>query len=694
MLFNNIITDHLAMLDTLCDAHLKLSPGLILKLAKCGIKTMRDLLFHRPLRYLDKTHITPIASVVEGRYSVIQGQIIKVEVNPRRRKLTCHIEDDTGTLCFSFFHFYPSQVAVLKAANRVRLLGEVTAYASQLQMVHPEYQCLDDADNIPLAPCLTPVYPVTDGLSQKRLSQLIQMAITHCRHDLMAMEWMNETTLEAQGFIDFFSAVETLHAPPKMNDLLPKALARLAFDELLAQQISLALATDYRRSLKAYAFSEDLALTEAFIHNLPFPLTGAQQRVYKDIARDLALNVPMLRLVQGDVGCGKTVIAALAALQVIAQGAQVALMTPTDILSEQHMHTFKGWFKPLNIGVYRLSGQMSAKYRKEVLEALRDGSAQLIIGTHALFQDIVTFHRLGLVIVDEQHRFGVTQRLQLQQKGDDKAGVHQLFMTATPIPRTLAMMQSQYMDMSIIDEKPCARKPIQTVVMKEDKEAQIIERLAYAVKSKKQVYWVCPLIDVSEAMICAAATERFTALQRALPTARIGLMHGRLKALEKEKVMAAFKAGDMDILVATLVIEVGVDVPNANIIVIESAERLGLAQLHQLRGRVGRGQEEAYCLLLYKNPLTAVAKQRLAMMRETDDGFLIAEKDLILRGIGDVLGIQQTGYCEFKCADLHRDKAMLPEVLHYAQKLTQEDVKTALAVVKRWRNEPETVLQG
>lgn len=683
------------MLRDPCEQHLKLSKGLPQKLAKCGIKTLGDLLFHVPSRYLDRTQITPIAALSEGMYAVVQGYILKVEVNVRgRRKLTCYLQDDSGVLCFSFFNVYHHQIEALKQATSVRLCGDVSLYAGHFHMVHPEYQCLDAfAKEEALSHRLTPVYPSTEGLTQNRLRQLIQTALTLCRDALKAMEWMQADALKRQGFLDFLSAVETLHYPLKTEDVLSTAISRLAFDELLAEQISMRFAASHRLQCKAPVFPKDKALTQQFIKALPFALTNAQQRVFDEIMADLSTNTPMLRVVQGDVGCGKTAIAALAALQIISRGYQVALMTPTDILSEQHTFTFERWFTPLGFSVHRLSAQMGAKNKKQVLDALKQGKAQLIIGTHALFQDAVAFHHLGLVIVDEQHRFGVAQRLQLQQKAEGET-VHQLFMTATPIPRTLAMMQSAHLDISIVDERPALRKPVQTVVIPEEKYAQVIERLATAMNVQKQIYWVCPFIDASEVLACAAATERFAALRQALPHARIGLMHGRLKAAEKEAVMRDFKQGLLDILVATLVIEVGVDVPNASIIVIESAQRLGLAQLHQLRGRVGRGAEASYCLLLYQSPLTPVAKERLLTMRETDDGFLIAEKDLVLRGTGDVLGIQQTGCQLFKCADLHRDKALLPHVLFYAKQLMTENLETAQSIATRWRGVSAELLQG
>jgi len=480
-----------------------------------------------------------------------------------------------------------------------------------------------------------------------------------------------------------------------LEDGAHPALKRLAFDELLAQRLSMQFARQQRKTLTAPAFPMEHELINQFFSNLPFTLTSAQRRVFEEIQTDLEKSKPMLRLIQGDVGSGKTVIAALAALQAIAHGHQVALMAPTDILSEQHAQTLQPWFTVLGIGVHRLSGKMKAKARRETLTALANHDCQLIIGTHALFQEDVTFSRLGLVIIDEQHRFGVEQRLLLQQKGQQEQLIpHQLLMTATPIPRTLAMTQFAHLDLSTIDELPPGRTPITTAVLSQEKRQLIISRLQLAITSGRQAYWVCTLIDDSEKLQCMAATVSAQTLQEQLPNIRVGLVHGRMKTTEKEETMAAFKRGDIDLLVATTVIEVGVDVANASLMIIENAERLGLSQLHQLRGRVGRGSAQSHCVLLYQSPLSMQSNERLRVMRATCDGFVIAEKDLQLRGAGEVLGTRQTGYRQFKIADLQRDHALLTILSDMASTLRRDKPEVANAIAKRWLGEFEQFLSG
>ena len=513
---------------------------------------------------------------------------------------------------------------------------------------------------------------------------------------------MTSSQLQAHYFEPLSTALKQLHHPPPDSPIQAleegshPALKRLIFDELLAQRLSMQFARQKRATLIAPRLALAHQQIEAFISSLAFTLTSAQKRVFKDIEADLNQNKPMLRLVQGDVGSGKTVIAALAAVQAISNGYQVALMSPTDILSEQHTETLSRWLPPLGISIYRLSGKMKAKERKQTLHALANNDCQLLIGTHALFQEGVTFYKLGLVIIDEQHRFGVEQRLLLQQKGqhDQITTPHQLLMTATPIPRTLAMTQFAHLDLSVIDELPPGRTPIVTAVLHQDKRQPIINRLQTAIENGRQAYWVCTLIDDSDKLQCIAATATTTNLQDQLPHIRVGLIHGRMKNEQKESTMAAFKQGEIHLLVATTVIEVGVDVPNASLMIIENAERLGLSQLHQLRGRVGRGSTQSHCILLYQPPLSAIGAERLKVMRATGDGFVIAEKDLELRGSGEFLGTRQTGYRQYKIANLQRDAHLLPSVAKIASELLDSEPKTAQLIAKRWLGNVEQFLQG
>ncbi|HBI21728.1 MAG TPA: ATP-dependent DNA helicase RecG, partial [Legionella sp.] len=636
-------------------------------------------------------------------WCVVGGRICVSEVKQggKRPMLYCQVEDKTGLFTLRFFNFHPKQVKLFHQNQRIRVFGEVREFAKKYEMIHPEYQLLDRNGECPVEETLTPIYATTHGLSQTRLRQLIKRAITHCQAALGSLEWMTPHQLQQHGFQSMPLAVAQLHLPPpdtpveSLEEGSHPALKRLAFDELLAQRLSMEFARLQRNTLAAPLLPKSHGLLGPFLAMLPFALTPAQQRVHDEITADLMLEKPMLRLVQGDVGSGKTVIAALAAAQAIANGYQVALMAPTDILSEQHTQTLFRWFTPLGISVKRLSGKMNARARRETLIALATHECQLIIGTHALFQESVVFARLGLVIIDEQHRFGVEQRLSLQQKGQKNSCIpHQLLMTATPIPRTLAMTQFGHMDVSSIDELPPGRTPITTAVVNQDKRESIISRLQAAIATGRQAYWVCTLIDESEALQCAAATESAERLQTLLPNIRVGLVHGRMTPLEKEAIMAAFKAGEIHVLVATTVIEVGVDVANASLMIIENAERLGLSQLHQLRGRVGRGSAQSHCLLLYQSPLSRQGNERLRIMRSTSDGFLIAEKDLQLRGAGEFLGTRQTGYREYKVAHLPRDEGLLQGVVTAAIQLSRNEPAIAHAIAKRWLGEFEPFLQG
>lgn len=690
------------MLTQSCETLAGVGPALAEKLSKCSIKTIADLLFHLPLRYQDRTRITPICDLRVNDYSVIAGRVCKTEVKyGKRMMLYCYVEDKTGVLRLRFFHFNKQQIKALNDSHWLRAFGEVREFGNQLEMIHPEYRLLDNEFAVVVEETLTPVYPTTEGLTQSRLRQLLKSAFQLAKEDLAQLEWMSSAELEHLHFPDIKQAIELLHNPPPDVSLQMleagqhPAILRMAYDELLAQRLSMQFARQRRAHLHAVAVAVNETQHQRFLQQLPFALTNAQQKVCNEIAQDLQQTKPMLRLVQGDVGCGKTTVAAIAALQVIANGYQVALMVPTDLLSEQHMANFQRWFEPLGIHCRRLSGKMKIKEKRETLAKLANNECQLLIGTHALFQEKVEFNCLALVIIDEQHRFGVEQRLQLQQKGQvDNQIPHQLLMTATPIPRTLAMTQFAHLDISVIDELPPGRIPINTAVVSQEKRDSIIERLSAAIAEGKQVYWVCTLIEESEKLQCMAATATAENLQQQLPNVRVGLIHGRMKSNEKDATMLAFKQGELDLLVATTVIEVGVDVPNASLMIMENAERLGLSQLHQLRGRVGRGNLQSHCILLYQSPLSNHAAERLKVMRASTDGFVIAEKDLQLRGAGEILGTRQTGYRQFKIADLQRDQHLLTPVAKQASQLMKNAPELALHIAQRWLGEFEQFLQG
>ncbi len=693
---NNTVLSHS------CESLAGVGPTLAAKLAKCAILTVQDLLFHLPYRYQDRTRVTPIQDLRSNNWCVISGTVCKTEVKyGKRMMLNCYVEDKTGIIKLRFFHFNKQQVNALNNSARIHVFGEVREFSGRLEMIHPEYQLLDDESECRVDEHLTPIYPLTQGLTQTRLRQLVKIALASCEHDLHQLEWMTEKQLEFNHFPNIGDAIKFLHNPPPDTSLTAlengenPALKRLVFDELLAQRLSMQFARQSRNKRHSPHIPLENTIKEQFLNSLPFALTNAQQRVTEEISQDLSQQKPMLRLIQGDVGAGKTVIAALAALQAIAAGYQVALMAPTDLLSEQHYNNLFNWLSPLNITVLRLSGKMKVAERRKALTALADKSCQLIIGTHALFQDEVVFSQLGLVIIDEQHRFGVEQRLLLQQKGQqDQLIPHQLLMTATPIPRTLSMTHFAHLDISIIDELPPGRTPVTTAVLNQDKRDAIIERLQAAIASGRQAYWVCTLIEESEKLQCMAATNTAQRLQEQLKSVRVGLVHGQMKATEKEATMAAFKSGEIDLLVATTVIEVGVDVPNASLMIIENAERLGLSQLHQLRGRVGRGTAQSHCILLYQHPLSLQGSERLKVMRSTNDGFIISEKDLELRGAGEVLGTRQTGYRQFKLANLQRDKALLPLLTPVAKKLVLNNPEIARIITRRWLGNFEQFLQG
>lgn len=670
-----------------------IGPKLSERLEKIGIKTWQEVLFHLPLRYEDRTKITPLNQIKAGYYAQVEGEITHSELlRKKRASLLCQIDGAGRSLFLRFFHFHASQREQLKPGAKVRCYGEVRFGAYGLEMVHPEYQMLRSEQEVPLATTLTPVYPTTEGISQATWLRLTEQILEQTT-EILIEELLPKENL---GRISSWSLLESLryiHRPPvsaNQAELLEgrhPAQQRLAFEELLAHHISLQrLRQQYQyHQAPAMPIDNSADFLQAFLKQLPFQLTHAQQRVLNDIQKDLAQNKPMLRLVQGDVGSGKTVVAAIAALQAIYHDYQVAVMAPTEILAEQHYKKFKEWFSPNNTEVAFLTSSLKKKEKDQALECIASGSAKIAVGTHALFQEMVQFNHLGLVIIDEQHRFGVHQRMSLRDKG--VKGIlhpHQLIMTATPIPRTLAMCAYADLDQSIIDELPPGRQPVKTVVISNQRRQEVIERIKVFCAKGQQVYWVCTLIEESEVLQCQAAEKTYQELQQMLAGWKIGLVHGRLKSHEKDTIMQAFKQREISVLVATTVIEVGVDVPNATLMVIENPERLGLAQLHQLRGRVGRGSQESHCVLLYQNPLSHHARERLEVMRQTNDGFKIAEKDLTLRGPGEVLGTRQTGDMSFKIADLLRDENLIPDVQAFAKIIIASHPQIIDPLIHRW----------
>lgn len=665
-------------------------PQLAQKLQKLGLTTIQDLLFHLPSRYVDRTRITPIGALQPYSDVVVEAQVALCDISlGRRRSLICKVQDNTGTLSLRFFHFSAAQKANLTPGTRLRCFGEVRPGGTGLEMYHPEYQFLDREESKPLETRLTPVYPAADGITQQRLRTLTQQALELADNSNLAelLTGLKITLAIKSGVVE---ALRFLHQPPAEApiDTLSTGMhplqQRLAFEELLAHHLSLLKLRHSLKSQEAPYLSLDENDLHSFLGTLAFTPTQAQSRVFKTLRNDLAQSQPMLRLVQGDVGSGKTLVAALAALAASKSGYQTAVMAPTEILAEQHRHNFEGWFQEDETKIAWLTGRVKGKARAHQLSLIASGEASIVIGTHALFQDEVQFHNLGLAIIDEQHRFGVHQRLSLRNKNSSGLTPHQLIMTATPIPRTLAMSAYGDLDTSVIDELPPGRSPVNTVAISQTRRSQIVERVDRACQQGRQAYWVCTLIEASETLEAQAAEATAAELRLLLPNVRIGLAHGRLKPAEKEGVMSNFKAGDIDLLVATTVIEVGVDVPNASLMVIENPERLGLSQLHQLRGRVGRGRTESYCVLLYGDPLSRLAKERIRILRETNDGFEVAEQDLKLRGPGEVLGTRQTGELQFQIADLLRDEALLPEVKACATNLIKSDPKTAEALIERW----------
>jgi len=664
-------------------------PKLALKLERLGLLTVQDALFHLPLRYQDRTRVMPLGGLVPGQSVVVKGNIEATDVAFRgRRNLICRISDGTGFLTLRFFHFSNAQKVNLERGRCIRCYGEVRAGRDGPEMIHPEYQLVDeDKNSVELH--LTPVYPTTEGLHQLSIRKLVFQAV-----DLFLPrieEHLPESMLTNLDFPELQKALACVHRPDPEEDVelleagRHPAQQRLAFEELLAHNLSLQKLRQRLQSRSAAAMTSEPKLRTALLQLLPFKLTAAQQRVMKEISLDLEQAHPMQRLVQGDVGSGKTIVAALAALQAVEAGYQVAIMAPTELLAEQHLNNFGLWLAPLHTAVLGLSGKLKNSARNKVLNAMKNGGAKVIVGTHALFQEGVEFDRLGLIIVDEQHRFGVHQRLALRQKGADNYNVpHQLIMTATPIPRTLAQSIYADLDVSTIDELPPGRLPVETVVVPDTRRAEVVQRVQAACGDGRQAYWVCPLIEESDTLQLQTATQTEVMLQEALPGLRVALVHGRLKPAEKEQTMALFKKGDIDLLVATTVIEVGVDVPNASLMIIENSERLGLSQLHQLRGRVGRGSEKSNCVLMYHAPLSSFAKNRLNAMRDTNDGFEIARRDLELRGPGEMLGTRQTGSQQFHIADILRDRDMLPAVRAAAKTLLAEYPANVTSIIDRW----------
>jgi len=664
--------------------------ALALKLERLGVRSVQDLVLHLPLRYQDRTRVVPIGSIRPGDECVIEGEVKVADVvNGRRRSLVCRIQDGSGTISLRFFHFSAAQKNGLTPGTHIRCFGEARPGYGGLEMVHPEYRKVDSDELKPVEEFLTPVYPLTEGLQQPRIRGLVQVALKWLEKNPMP-ELLPEELSRQWQLPPLIDSIRYLHQPPVDVDqhLLLEGRhpmqRRLAFEELLGHNLSLLKLRDLAREKGAPELKGDGSLSTQFLEQLPFPLTGAQQRVCREVAQDMSQGSPMLRLVQGDVGSGKTVVAAMAALQAVESGFQAAVMAPTEILAEQHHINFTQWLEPLGIKVAWLAGKVKGKAREKQLELIRSGEARIVVGTHALFQEEVVFAHLGLAVIDEQHRFGVHQRLSLREKGrNGNESPHQLIMTATPIPRTLTMSAYADLDCSIIDELPPGRTPVNTVVIADSRRQQVIERVRSACAEGRQVYWVCTLIEESEALQCQAAEVTAEQLKETLPELKIGLVHGRMKPKEKADVMALFKQGETQLLVATTVIEVGVDVPNASVMIIENPERLGLAQLHQLRGRVGRGSVASHCLLMYQTPLSNQGRERLAVMRETTDGFRIAEKDLQLRGPGEVLGTRQTGMMEFRIADLQRDSDLLTRVKQVAGQL-QHNPLISQQIIHRW----------
>lgn len=654
-------------------------------LEKLHIFSTDDLLFHLPRDYEDRSTIIPMNQLVVGRSYLLEGEVRSVDFPPGKKKsLAALLQDDFGKVTLRFYHIYKGLTDRIKMGQQLRIFGEVRVGARGLEMYHPEIQVIQQHTPLPKTQ-LTAIYPSTEGLTQPKLREYVRQALQHhsdALAELLPKKYSNGYELK--------QALEYIHEPPvdanmqQLNQGSHPAQQRLIFEELVAHQISLLTRRAYIRQIAAPRFDSSKILAKALLDGLPFQMTNAQKRVSKEILQDLKQDQPMLRLVQGDVGAGKTLVAAVAACHALEADWQVALMAPTEILAEQHYLNFKRWFEPLGIQVAWLSGKQKGKARTQAEQQIKQGHAQLIVGTHALFQDAVEFSKLGLVIIDEQHRFGVDQRLALRNKGANQFTPHQLVMTATPIPRTLAMSAYGDLDTSIIDELPPGRTPIQTVTIPLDRREQVLQRIASNCREGKQAYWVCTLVEQSETLDAQAAEATYQEIKERFSDINIGLVHGKMKADEKQSVMQAFKDNQLQLLIATTVIEVGVDVPNASIMVIENAERLGLSQLHQLRGRVGRGATASFCALLYKTPLSQNGQERLSILRESNDGFVIAEKDLEIRGPGELLGTKQTGDMGFRVARLERDDHLLTQAHYVAEQILKDYPQHADGLLKRW----------
>ena len=691
----NFVPESKDQLATLPVTTLKgVGPRLAERLQRLNIRTVQDVLFHLPLRYEDRTRIVPMGAVHLGEHVVVQGEVELAEVRfGRRRSLLVRISDGTGALTLRFFHFSAAQQAGFVRGRTVRCFGEIRNGAVTAELVHPEYQFVSPQEAMDSTAHLTPVYPATEGVHQLTLRAITEQAL-HCLDGKGVrglVDWLPAGLASRFRMTTLAAALRYVHRPPPDAALAllasgnHPAQQRLAFEELLAHHLSLRRLRERTQRVAAPALSGGEALVRRFIRSLPFELTAAQARVIGDIRADLAQTHPMARLVQGDVGSGKTVVAACAALAAVDAGYQTALMAPTELLAEQHFRSFSDWLAPLGIEVVWHTGKLKGKARAATLEAITSGTAAVVIGTHALFQSGVEFARLGLVIIDEQHRFGVHQRLALRDKGRrGELHPHQLVMTATPIPRTLAMTVYADLDTSVIDALPPGRRPVRTVAISQERRDEVIRSVQKACAEGQQAYWVCTLIEESEALQCRAAGNTAELLGAALPEVRVALVHGRMKPAAKEAVMQAFKQGEVGLLVATTVIEVGVDVPNASLMIIENPERLGLAQLHQLRGRVGRGRRQSSCVLLYQAPLSVNARERLAVLRETGDGFEIARRDMELRGPGEVLGTRQTGEMQFHIADLLRDESLLEAVTAAAGRLLATCPENVTPLIRRW----------
>ena len=691
--------------------------GIAAKLAGLGIETVLDVLFHLPLRYEDRTRIHAIGDLRAGDTALTCGRIESANVrHGRRRSLVVSIGDGTGRMAMRLFHFNENQRRQLRPGRRIACYGEMHATSGGIETAHPEYRLLDDDDaEPPTADRLTPVYPAASGLGQSLLRRLTEQALDRLEREPDAADLLPGEVAARHGLAGLADALRTIHRPPAGTgteaplDHEHPARRRLAFEELLAHHLALRLVR--RRIDRRHAAPLDRgdALMRRFVGSLPFELTAAQRRVAREVRADLARTRPMHRLVQGDVGAGKTVVAAIAATAAVASERQVALMTPTELLAEQHFASFRGWLEPFGIEVVWLSGRLGSRERGRTLARIAGGEAAVAVGTHALFQSDVVFADLGLVVVDEQHRFGVEQRLALRGKGERGAQhPHQLIMTATPIPRTLAMTAYADLDVSVVDELPPGRTPVDTAVAPSSRRPEVVARIRRACGRGEQAYWVCTAIEESDAIACRAAEDTARELSQALPGLRVGLVHGRMPpaekdaamtafkgpirpsspagegAAEKDAAMTAFKEARIDVLVATTVIEVGVDVPNASLMVIENAERLGLAQLHQLRGRIGRGARRSACVMMYDGPLTETARARLEVLRATTDGFAIAQRDLEIRGPGELLGTRQTGLAQLRVADLARDLPLLPAIERAASELLAQHESRVVPLVRRW----------